>query len=177
MLLKPEEIKQCSGLLKQFEPGFLPLEIFNQIARLVCLPTVDVIPVKFEQSDLYIGLVKRESTDLWWPNMWHLPGTILRSTDSIAQAIKRITDNEIKVASHSTPIFHNFLNHQTVRGAEVVLVHSIANCQLGSDSQLTWFPVNDLPKNFIESELEVVEILKKIYIKLNNQNNLKLSVQ
>ncbi len=87
--LTSQQITLSCSILEQLEPGFLPLEIFNQIARLVRLPMVDVIPTKFEHDALHIGLVKRDKDDLWWPNMWHLPGTVLRSTDTLDSAQKK----------------------------------------------------------------------------------------
>lgn len=157
MKLTPQQVTTATSALEQLEPGFLPLEIFNQVARLVRLPMVDLIPVKVENNTLQIGLVKRSSNDLWWPNMWHLPGTVLRSTDTIESAIERLKTEELLLESSDEPTFQGFSVQNSKRGAEIVLIYSVVNCVFDQQSQMKWFAVDNLPKSFVESEKSVVE--------------------
>ena len=41
-----KDINSTADLLSRLEPGFLPIEVFNQISRLVRLPIVLAIPLK-----------------------------------------------------------------------------------------------------------------------------------
>jgi len=159
--LTPQQITTCTTILEQLEPGFLPLEIFNQIARLVRLPVVDVVPIKHQGPDLNIGLLKRETNDLWWPNMWHLPGTVFRSTDTLDGAIKRLLDDELLVQKSSTPIFRGFSVQQSKRGAEVVFIYTIEDCLFKENAPIEWFPVGKLPKDLISSERKVIDKIRE----------------
>ncbi|MBI4092481.1 MAG: NUDIX hydrolase [Candidatus Kerfeldbacteria bacterium] len=161
MTLTPKQISTCAKLLEQLEPGFLPFEIFSQISRLVRLPVVNVIPVRQEASRIQIGLIKRENDDPWWPGRWHLPGTVILSTDTMNGAIQRLLKEEIVVTSSDQPVFHTIVVQHTKRGAGLVLVYSVRNCVLPETSPIHWFSVDDLPEQLVESELEVIEKLKQ----------------
>ncbi len=159
--LSSKEILSCTTVLGRLEPGFLPIEIFSQIARLVRLPTVDVIPVRWERSTLQIGILQRDAKDLWWGSGWHLPGTILQSRDTLETAFRRLLEEEILVQHSDPPVFQGFVLHQTKRGAEIVLLHSLEHCVLHHASKIQWVPVDTLPVTFVPSEKTVVEKLKQ----------------
>lgn len=161
MTLSSKEISACVKLLEQLEPGFLPKEIFSQISRLVRLPVVNVIPVRQEASRIQIGLIKRENDDPWWPGQWHLPGTVIRSTDTLDSAIQRLLKEEIVVTTSNQPVFHIFVIQHTKRGAGVVLVYGVRNCVLPETSPTHWFTIDELPEQLVESELEIIEKLKQ----------------
>jgi ADP-ribose pyrophosphatase YjhB (NUDIX family) len=152
------KMQEGVDFLKELEPGFLPLPIFEQIARLVRLPIVDVIPVKKVDDKISVGLLKRPSDDRWWPNAWHLPGTIFRATDSLRSAQDRLINEEIK-ANAGRVAYVNFLVHQSERGTELILVYKMENCVLTKDSPIAWFEVKKLPKNMIESEKKVLKLI------------------
>lgn len=158
--LTSKQITTCAKILAQLIPGFLPLEIFDQIARLVCLPGVVVVPLKRKSSSLDVGLVKRDENDRWWPNMWHLPGTVLLSTDTVNSAIKRLMGNELLLKTSNPPVFHGFLLNRSERGAGMVLIYTIENCSFQKNTAFGWFSINKLPKNFITSEKNVIDKIK-----------------
>ncbi len=164
--LTPQEIAASVDSLKKLEPGFLPIEIFEQIARLVRLPVVDIIPVQRKGSDVHVGLLKRDRDDRWWPDMWHVPGTILRSTDTMETAISRLITKEIQVEKSDEPVFHTSAVHQSDRGAEIVFLYSLSNSLFQPASEITWFPIDKLPENCIESEKKIIEALKKCISKV-----------
>ncbi len=162
-MLEPtrREIALCARILARLKPGFLPEEIFEEVARIGRLPTVDLIPIQQRGKDFSIGLVKREEGARWWPGMWHLPGTFLRSTDTVNTAFKRLLDEELAIEKSSKPTFRGHLVHVSDRGAELVLIYTIENCVLRKASTMQWCPVDKLPKNFIKSERHVVKKLKE----------------
>src|SRR5580704_17304344 len=75
------EVNQTTNLLKKLEPGFQPYPIFEQIARIVVLPIVELIPLRMHNGTLQVLLIQRAADDEYWPNLWHTPGTVVRSTD------------------------------------------------------------------------------------------------
>lgn len=154
-------IAECAALLGHLEPGFIPKEIFGQVARLVRLPMVDLIPIRREGSSWSIGLVQRNENDTWWPGMWHLPGTYLRSTDTLKSAFSRLRKEELSLVRSGIPTFCGVSIHSSTRGAEVVLIYIIEQCIFKKSSAMKWFPVDKLPKNFIKSEMKVVKKLKE----------------
>lgn len=157
-------IAECAALLGHLEPGFLPQEIFGQVARLVRLPMVDLIPIRREGWSRSIGLVQRDEDDTWWPGMWHLPGTHLRSTDTLQSAFARLRKEELHLVRSGIPTFCGVSIHSSTRGAEVVLIYIIEQCFFKKNSSVKWFPVNSPPKNFIKSEMNVVKKMKE-YLK------------
>ena len=158
--LPPEQLAACVKALEQLEPGFLPLEVFNAIARLVRLPTVQLIPIK-EGPPLSIGIVKRDAEEAWWPNVWHFAGTVLRSTDTIESAIERLKEKELQLENSSPPVFRGVSVHHSTRGAEAVLIYTIADCSFKDSEAVGWFPANELPENFLESEKNVLAKLRE----------------
>lgn len=153
------KMQKCVDFLKELEPGFLPLPIFEQIARLVRLPIVDVIPIKKVENKIFVGLLKRPSDDLWWPDAWHLPGTIFRSTDTLKTAQWRLINEEIK-AKEGKINYVNFLVHQSERGTELILIYKMENCLLANNSPINWFQEDKLPVKMIESEKKVIELVR-----------------
>lgn len=153
----------CVDILSKLERGFLPLEIFNQVARLTRLPTVVVVPIRKEETKLEISLIKRDENDLWWPNKFHLPGTVFRSTDTIEEAINRVLINELEIISSDTPIYIDYIENQTTRGADVVFIHFVENCVFKDTAEVSWFSIDNLPENIVESEIIVINTLVEDY--------------
>jgi hypothetical protein len=159
--LTPHDITACAELLKRLEPGFLPLEIFTQVARLVRLPMVDVVPLRYEDGVAMIGTLRRSHDDPWWPDEWHLPGTAFRSTDTLEDAISRLLQDEIATEQAGAPVFRGISIHESKRGAEVVLAYTVSDCVLRQDSPISWFPMDALPQPFIPSELNVIAKIRE----------------
>src|SRR5690349_16672216 len=103
--LSPQQIADCVAVLSQLDPGLLPIEIFDQVARLTRIPTVLIIPVRKNQDKLEFGLVKRGPDEHWWPNLWHIAGTVLRSTDTLQTAFDRLFMGELKTVKNNSPVF------------------------------------------------------------------------
>ena len=152
------EIAQCSEILSKLEPGILPFEIFSQVARLVRLPMLDLIPYKKEGNRKLIGLLKRDANDPWWPDKWTLPGTVITVNDTFESAIDRLTTKEIKIKISAAPIFLGHIIHESERGCGIIFIYSAADIELEDNSPLKWFELTNLPDNFVASEGRVVEM-------------------
>ncbi len=123
---------------------------------------IDAIPIRGQGKDFQVGVLKRGKPEQWWPGMWHLPGTVFRSTDTLDDAFQRLFKNEIRAAIWQAPIFRDFLVHQSDRGAELVLIHTVEGLSLEPDSTLHWMFPSDPPQPFIESEQQVLSRLYQL---------------
>jgi len=71
----------AASCLERLEPGLQPLPLFVQLARLVVMSTVEIVPFKPADENPKVLLAKRPDDDMWWPGQWHIPGTVLLPTD------------------------------------------------------------------------------------------------
>jgi hypothetical protein len=113
-------MKQLAGLLAKLEPGLLPYPVFLQVARLVTLPIVEIVPLRKTRIDtIEILLTKRPDDDPHWPGKLHTPGTVIRATDSegsYEDAFERILEGELAGIKTSQPVFVQNLLHHEGRG-------------------------------------------------------------
>jgi hypothetical protein len=138
--------------LSKLESGYLQAEVFNEIARLVVLPTVVLIPFIRLNSNLKVLLTKRSSDDAYYPNMLHPPGTVLRSTDkSIQSAIERLKKTELAgVTFKGELVFVNFVFENIARGKELSLIFLTELLDVPSDYQL--YMTDQLPLDLIQTD-------------------------
>lgn len=153
-----DDCAETNSLLSNLEPGKLPLEIFNQVARLTVTPVVEIVPFfKNGQGDYKVFLMQRGADDALWANQYHVPGAIVLATDtpgSFSDAINRIVTT--KLASYS-PGEISYVDVQLChvsRGAEVAIIFSV-ELATSPDSSLLFDPMA-LPNDMIEGQAEFV---------------------
>lgn len=151
MNVSDEEIKTAANILKKLDKGFLPREIFYEIAERFVIPTIELAILRRKDGILEILLTQRPLDDRYWPGEWHIPGSIVRATDTpgtYESVFNRIMDDELagKVALAAEPE-HAFTIFQTIRrGAEVdqmYVVKATTKCAVPDDGQ--FFDVTNLP--------------------------------
>jgi len=95
----PAELAQLAAeCLAGLEPGRQPLPLFKELARLVVLSTVEIVPLRKSNDRFEVLLAKRPEDDIWWPNQLHLPGSVQMpmgddepfSTDDYTTPVDRI---------------------------------------------------------------------------------------
>ena len=156
-----DEIFQTADLLGKLEPGFLPLPIFEQVARLVALPVLELVPFRWHGDAVEVLLIQRSSDDPLWPGMWHTPGTVVRATDLYSNDDKdwapfsRLMRDELKETPIGKPHFVASLLHQSKRGVEQAQVYWAE--VLGEHNTGQFFPLTDLPDNLIASQRKFIE--------------------
>ena len=156
-----DEISQTVNLLGKLEPGFLPLPIFEQVAKLVALPVVELVPFRQRGDTAEVLLIQRSSDDPLWPGMWHTPGTVVRATDLYSNDDKnwapfsRLMRDELKETPIGKPHFVASLLHQSKRGVEQAQVYWAE--VLGEHNTGQFFPLTDLPDNLIASQRKFIE--------------------
>lgn len=159
------EIADASRVLQKLQPGFLPRPIFEEIARLVVLSIIDVVPVrKSKNGSTEVLLTQRESRDHFWPDMWHNPGTVIRPTDDdsgYADALNRVFADELGVMPAPEAHFVTGFLHKTRRGSESTLVYWAE--LLDTPRNGTFFEVKSLPPATIQSHIDIIQTAAKAY--------------
>ncbi|MDL2341619.1 MAG: hypothetical protein QFB87_00885 [Patescibacteria group bacterium] len=148
--------QHLANLLKEYEPGFLPYPIFEQIARLVALPIVEFIPFRMHDDQIEVLLIARPEDDVLWPGLLHTPGTVVRATDIQATKgqlwtpFQRILSEELL----DTPVGpHHFVGsqlHASKRGAEQAQLYWIE--VIGEPKIGTFYSLADLPADLMDSQ-------------------------
>jgi hypothetical protein len=149
--------------LTQIEPGYIPEEIFREVARLVVLSTVVVVPLHAEDGTLQVLLTKRAERDHDYAGMLHPPGTILRPYDnSIDAAIERLINTEMAGVEFSEkPLFVDYVYEEIERGREVSLLF------LGRIKTIpgtyTLYDVEALPDTLIQTDFHRIRRVVEAY--------------
>jgi hypothetical protein len=158
-----DEIQQAAKILRKLEPGYLPFPIFIEAARLVTFSIVELLPYRRNANGtVEVLLLRREEDDTLWPNMWHNPGAVIRPTDvSVEEVIDRIFVEELGTQRVGHTIeYLGSLHHRTRRGAEHASVYAV---EIKSQPPCgTFFPLNQLPPDTIESHIQVAQMAERI---------------
>jgi hypothetical protein len=159
-----EDTQKLVSYLKQLEPGFLPYDIFVQIARLVTLSIIEFVPLRSSDGDVEVLLLERPERDEFWPGEVHVPGTVVRPTDStgkIYKAFERIHQDELRGTELSDYHFVGNILHRSKRGmehAQVFWVEVTGEPKIGK-----FHPADKLPSNLIESQRSFIEQAVRSY--------------
>lgn len=126
-----EEIQQAAGTLRRLPRGFLPNPIFIEVARLVVTPTIELAPLRLTDNEhVEIFLTKRPENDPHWPGGWHIPGTVIRSTDredDFSSAFDRVRSDELGTGLEfvSEPQLVGIKFWDVARGRELDMMHYV----------------------------------------------------
>jgi hypothetical protein len=164
-VLSDEEARAVVAGLAKLEPGFLPFDIFHQLARLNVMPIIEVVPLRTNaQGDTEILLVPRPADDPNWPGQLHIPGTTIRSTDepgSYTSALRRILDDELEGTKTSEPVFVRNVFHYSGRGMETSQVYWV---EVGGEpAGGSFYPVNELPETIVSSQMDFIPLAIESY--------------
>jgi hypothetical protein len=150
--------------------GRLPYEVFVALASKITLSTVEVAPFRTnpDTGDTEVLLLQRPDNDAWWPNQWHLPGTVIRGNDEVPHdqdidfddpgfepldsyrsPVERLMREELKggVALADGPYLHGARFRRGIRGRESTVMLSAGVEATGQDSSLPvgrFFAVEEL---------------------------------
>lgn len=160
--LTDSEEKQLITLLGKVQDK-MSMEVFEAVAAKFVITAIEtVILRRNENKDNQVEtlLIPRPEGDMHWPGKLHTPGTILRESDfvngSYDQAFARIQNKEIEVEFSVAPRFVAYQFANNVRGACNHLVF-IAEIDNSKDFAGEFYPVDNLPSDFLEDQREMVE--------------------
>lgn len=153
-----EEQKQLLRLLGQLEPGYQPLEVFLELARIVALPILELVPVRrSDKGVIEVLLLKRETHDSHWPGELHVPGTVIRATDAdkgMDTAFQRIYTDELRSTQLGDLVYVGTVLHKSRRGTEYAAIYW---CEVvGEPAAGQFFPASELPYNLMESQRKII---------------------
>lgn len=139
--------------LANIPAGFLPEDLFNQIARLGVLVFLEVVALREKNGQIEVMLIERPSTDPFWAGLLHNPGTVLRPNDTshtFSSVVKRVFNDEYGVEPATNgPFFAGFWFDKLRRGKGFGIVSWV---ELTDSPNGNYYPVNALPKNVIEGQ-------------------------
>lgn len=164
--LTEKELKRLTELLQQLEPGYLPFDVFVQIARLVVLPIIEFVPLRYNRGQVEVLLLERSPDDPIWPSMLHTPGTVIRATDTDSKmylAFQRVLTDELQETEVAGPQYVGSILHKSARGAEHAQVYWVE--VIGPPKVGHFFPIKELPENLIQSQLKFIQEAAKHYQK------------
>lgn len=143
--------------LKTLTPGKIPLEYFNEIARLTVVPVIELVLLhQISQGAPMVFLCKRNAQDSYWPNLYHVPGQILSSHhSSIEEGLSLLKENKLMDIVYGQPTFVTPLLVRTRRGKELALIYSAMIQSIQVTSSL--FPIDQLP-DMIEEHDHMVQL-------------------
>lgn len=167
---------EVAEFLRTYHYRYLPKEIFEAIAEgVVRLPICELVPLKIEGEQSMVLMQKRPNNDPYWAGQYHIPGTVVMTTDEgddLTAPITRILDHELKgvsFASNSlTRFFTNKVLRTSSRGPEVVFWNYIGVEETSSISDANgwkWFPTEGLPVNTVAVQIEAVQHAGKVFLR------------
>lgn len=158
------EQTELTALLSRLEAGFLPFDIFVQIARLVVLSIIEFVPIRVYEGQLQVLLIGRDEDDTIWPGSIHVPGAVIRPTDKQEKlniVFDRIIKEELKGTKVSEPVYVKNMFHESRRGmeqAQIFIVEVLAEPLVGK-----FYDIDHLPDNLMDSQVEFIMDAAKYY--------------
>jgi hypothetical protein len=162
--LTNEEVEQAAALLARLEPGFLPFPIFLQMCRLNTMSTVELVVLRQrEDGAVETWLRRRDAEDVLWPGSWCNPGCIIRPTDSLEDALQRLSEEDLDGAPFAAPptFVTYLLNPANKRGQTSIALYwteLVAEPAAGE-----FFDVAQLPKDLIPSQRQLILLAAEAY--------------
>jgi len=155
--LTNEEVAQAAELLSRLEPGFLPFPVFLQMCRLNTMSTVELVVLRRRNGGtIETWLRRRDSEDVLWPDSWCNPGCIIRPTDSLADALNRLAEDDLGgVSFAAAPTFvTHLLNPANKRGQTSIALYW---AELAAEPEAgEFFDVAQLPEDLIPQQRQLI---------------------
>lgn len=160
--ISEEETQAVARLLQKFRPGFVPYPIFEQIARIMALPILEIIPLRVQENGaVEVLLIERPAHDTLFAGMLHTPGTVIRATDLNKDrsyhawpALQRIKDDELSGTDISDPYYVGSMLHASKRGVEQAQLYWVE--VMGVPAVGSFYPVDDLPDATMASQIDFI---------------------
>lgn len=155
--MNKQDEEELVNLLAKLEPGFLPYQIFKEIARLVVMPVIEFVPLRIKDGLVEVLLLERDETDDIWPGEVHTPGTVIRATDKggkMHKAFERVLHDELGGIEVSDPHFVGTLFHEGRRGAEQAQIYWIEVLEEPKIGK--FYLASKLPENMMDQQIKFV---------------------
>ncbi len=142
------------ALLKRIKPGFLPEPLFNEMQRINHCVAVELLFIKNGK----ILLEKRPPNDRFWPNMYHIPGTMVKGNEDVEQALRRLLYQNLEEYEGNLEVTVNrCYDWNTKRGRIFHILFTVYG-EVSPRGKL--FSMKKLPLNIIDYHKTLIEGLK-----------------
>ena len=149
-----EEYAEAARILAKLNPGFLPFDIFQQVARLSTLSIVEIVPLRTNsRGNVEVLLLEREADDPIFAGQLHTPGCVVLSTDtpgSFESAFRRLIHGELGGIHTSEPSYVTQLLHHSGRGMESSHIYWVDVKEEAAVGE--FYDINHLPERFMKSQ-------------------------
>lgn len=152
-----KEIQQAAEVIWKLPKGTLPLELFYAVAAKVTVPTMELAPLRVTGNKIEILLTKRPATDPYWPNLWHMTGTVIRANDDegsdFASGVARVLRDELhgSIPMIGKPQFVGIHFWDVSRGRELdQMFYFVTDARDEAVQEGQFFDVTDVPDTTIE---------------------------
>jgi len=170
------EIAQAVDVINRIPKGVLPRELFFAISHKTVLSSIELLPIRTNtEGQPEVLLTQRPADDPYWPNMWHIAGTILRPTDQIgnfSSAFSRLFDEEFEgqLETIADPQYAKteFLDTGRGRVNDRVYFVEIANKDISFASG-KFFSPDALPENLIDHYDKLIPSVLEVYLHSKNR--------
>ncbi len=156
-ILSSDEEQQLVALLAKLQPGLLPFDVFHQVARLCALPIIELVPVRTHNDTVEVLLLERAADDPIWPGKLHVPGTVIRSSDTIGSfddAFSRLLTEELDGVATNPPVFVQNMLNRSNRGIEASQLYWVE--VTGEPLVGKFYPANELRSTVVPSQLDFI---------------------
>jgi hypothetical protein len=157
------EVEQVANSLKKLPAGFVPYPIFEEIARIIALPILEIIPLRKDNNgSVEVLLIERGEDDPLWPGTLHTPGTVIRATDvhQIGKnnwpALQRILNDELNGTAVGPLQYFGSMLHASKRGVEQAQLYWVNVTEEPRTGK--FYPVNNLPSQLIDSQTDFIRL-------------------
>jgi len=132
----PEELRdyhaaEAARHLNAISPGRYPLELFRALKRHVTQGTVELVCLRGPEDEVEGLMTQRSPDDPDWPDMWHVPGSVIdpdddvKDVDDYHEAFERVLDGELDGSLQIVegPFKLTTQLRPSPRGLELAVVH------------------------------------------------------
>lgn len=168
------EISQAAEIIRRLPKGFLPFELFIAVAQKVTVPTMEVAPLRrTPDGRVEILLTQRPADDPYWPGGWHIPGTVIRATDTeggFSTGFERVLKDELHDAIRQVGEikFAGMKFWDVKRGRELDMMHFFETDATDEDVKVgQFFDVGQLPDTTLEHhKIMIPEIVQAFMLQV-----------
>jgi hypothetical protein len=125
----------------------------------VASPIVEVVPLRrLPNGTIQILLLARELDDPVWPGQLHIPGTVIRASDTAGSfdgPLQRVLSKELTGVQVTKPVFVQSTLHHSGRGMEASQIFWV-EVQSDQPAVGTFYDTDHLPASLIKSQLDFI---------------------
>ena len=162
-MLEAKEQAQLINLLKKVEPGFYPIELFWQFARLNTLGFIEFVPLRINNGDVEVLLIRRGGEDAFWPGKLHVPGCTIRPRDNKDDVFERLLADELGYSEEAQPTYLTTEVRRSARGNELSLVFLVELKQVPKNGD--FYSVDNLPDDIIKEYVGLIKLASDSLLK------------